>query len=209
MSWRTAPVTLTMLGICWLVFAFDFIVTAGDQPNGPLVHAGQIVPALIQQGEWWRLITSGFIHYGIIHIAFNSYALFQVGLLVEYVYGSAKYFAIYMIALVAGGVAAYYSTIGTNDATAGASGAIMGVFGAMAVLGFKLPHARGVLLRSALMPIVLTLGNGLLNPGISNAGHIGGLIGGVITAWILTPSRLAELMPPEPDPRGQAGPPEY
>jgi len=198
MSWRTAPVTLTMLGLCWLVFAFDFIVTAGDQPSGPLVRAGQIVPSLIQAGQWWRLITSGFIHYGILHIAFNSYALFQVGLLVEYVYGSARYFAIYMVALVAGGLAAYYSTIGTNDATAGASGAIMGVFGAMAVLAFKLPHARGILLRSALMPIVLTLGNGFLNSGISNSGHIGGLIGGVLTAWVLKPERLEQLTPRAP-----------
>ncbi len=206
MSWRTAPVTLGMLAICWLVFAFDFIVMAGDQPDGPLVRAGQIVPVLIQQGQWWRLITSGFIHYGIYHIGFNSYALFQVGLLVEYVYGSARFFAIYMIALVVGGLAAYYSTIGSDEATAGASGAIMGVFGAMGVLGFKLPHARGVLLRSALLPIVLTLGNGLLNPGISNAGHIGGLVGGVITAWVLTPARLQQLLPRRNE-QDQTGPP--
>ncbi|HLJ82626.1 MAG TPA: rhomboid family intramembrane serine protease [Candidatus Eremiobacteraceae bacterium] len=206
MSWRTAPVTLTMLGLCWVAFLYDLAVTGGDQPAGPLVSLGQIVPVLIQQGQWWRLITSGFIHYGILHIAFNSYALFQVGLLVEYVYGSARYFAIYMVALVAGGFAAYYSTIGTNDATAGASGAIMGVFGAMAVLGFKLPHARSVLLRSALMPIVLTLGNGFVNSGISNAGHIGGLIGGVAVAWILTPARLKELAPQDPTP--QFGPPD-
>ena len=71
--------------------------------------------------------------------------------------------------------------------------AIMGVFGAMGVLGFKLPHARRALLQSALFPIVLTLGNGLLNPGISNAGHIGGLIGGVLVAAVLTPARAAML----------------
>jgi rhomboid protease GluP len=207
MSWRTAPVTLTMLGLCWAAFIFDFIVTSGNQPNGPLVSLGQIVPVLIQQGQWWRLITSGFIHYGILHIAFNSYALFQVGLLVEYVYGSPRYLVIYIVALVAGGFAAYYTTIGTNNATAGASGAIMGVFGAMAVLGFKIPHARSVLLRSALMPIVLTLGNGFVNSGISNAGHIGGLIGGVAVAWILTPARLKELAPQDPTPR--FGPPNY
>lgn len=193
MSWRTAPVTLTMLAICWLAFAFDFLVTGGRQELGPLVAAGQIVPSLIQGGQWWRLITSGFLHYGILHILFNSYALFQVGILVEYVYGSARFFVIYMVALIAGGLAAYYTTIGSDNATAGASGAIMGVFGAMAVLGFKIPHARTVLLQSAIFPIVLTLGNGLLNSGISNAGHIGGLAGGVLAAVVMTPARAAML----------------
>ena len=63
----------------------------------------------------------------------------------------------------------------------------------MGVLGFKIPHARGVLLQSALFPIVLTLGNGLMNPGISNAGHIGGLIGGVLVAAVMPPARAAAL----------------
>jgi rhomboid protease GluP len=182
-----------MLALCWLAFGFDFIVTGGRQEIGPLVTAGQIVPSLIQAGQWWRVITSGFLHYGILHIAFNSYALFQVGFLVEYVYGSARFFIIYMTALITGGLAAYYWTIGSDNPTAGASGAIMGVFGAMAVLGFKIPHARNVLLQSALIPIVLTLGNGLMNPGISNAGHIGGLIGGVLVAAVMTPARAATL----------------
>jgi len=182
-----------MLAACWLAFAFDFFVTGGRQEMGPLVAAGQIVPSLIQGGQWWRLITSGFLHYGILHIAFNSYALFQVGILVEYVYGSARFFVIYFVALIAGGLAAYYSTIGSDNATAGASGAIMGVFGAMGVLGFKIPHARTALLQSAIFPIVLTLGNGLLNTGISNAGHIGGLIGGVLAAVVMTPARAAML----------------
>ena len=194
MSWRTAPVTITMLALCWIAFAFDFIATGGRQELGPLVAAGQIVPSLIQSGQWWRVITSGFLHYGILHIAFNSYALLQVGILVEFVYGSARFFVIYFTALIAGGLAAYYTTIGTDNATAGASGAIMGVFGAMGVLGFKIPHARAVLLQSALIPIVLTLGNGLVNTGISNAGHIGGLIGGVLVAAVMTPARAATLM---------------
>jgi len=182
-----------MLAACWIAFAFDFLVTGGRQEMGPLVAAGQIVPSLIQGGQWWRLITSGFLHYGILHIAFNSYALFQVGILVEYVYGSARFFVIYFVALIAGGLAAYYSTIGSDNATAGASGAIMGVFGAMGVLGFKIPHARTALLQSAIFPIVLTLGNGLMNTGISNAGHIGGLIGGVLAAVVMTPARAAML----------------
>jgi rhomboid protease GluP len=193
MSWRTGPVTLTMLAICWIAFAFDFIVTAGKQPAGPLVVAGQIVPSLIQAGQWWRIITAGFLHYGILHIAANSYALFQVGILVEYVYGSARFFIIYMVALIAGGLAAYYSTIGSDVATAGASGAIMGIIGAMGVLGFKLPHARSVLLQSALFPILLTFGYGLTNSNISNAGHLGGLIGGVLVASVMTPARAAML----------------
>lgn len=182
-----------MLAICWLVFFFD-LVTARGANLGPIAVLGVIYAPAIQHGQWWRLFTYGFIHFGWAHIFFNSYALFQVGWLVEYIYGSARYALIYIGALLGGGVAAYYSTIHTQIPTAGASGAIMGVFGAMAVLGLKIAPLRGTLLRNALLPIALTLGYGFTNPGISNAGHIGGVITGAALAFALRPARAGELM---------------
>lgn len=156
--------------------------------------AGAIAPSLILQGQLWRLVTSGFLHFTFTHILFNSYALFQAGVFVEYVYGSARYAVIYMLALVGGSMAAYLTTIGTQHITAGASGAIMGVFGAMAVLAVKLPPLRRELTQAAMLPILLTLGYGFYNANISNAGHIGGLVTGAVLAALLTPARGREMI---------------
>ena len=70
----------------------------------------------------------------------------------------------------------------------------MGIFGAMAVLAFKLPPLRRELFQAAIVPIVLTLGYGFFNAGISNAGHVGGLVTGVLMAWLITPERGQEMV---------------
>lgn len=182
-----------MLLICWAVFLLDLALPHRGN-LGVLMQAGVLYPPLVARGEWWRLITAGFIHFGWAHIFFNSYALFQAGALVEYIYGSARYAAIYLCALLGGSIAAYLTTLHTQDITAGASGAIMGVFGAMAVLGLKLPPLRAQLLRNALLPIILTLGYGFTNPGISNAGHIGGVLTGALVALLLQPARARQIL---------------
>lgn len=193
MTSRGAPFTTAVIAICWLVFALDWLSphTAG---LGSLMIAGAIIPPAVLQGQWYRLVTSGFLHFNLMHILFNSYALFQAGVFVEYVYGTSRYALIYLVALVGGGIAAYFSTIGSMQVTAGASGAIMGVFGAMAVLAFKLPPLRRELFQAAILPIALTLGYGFFNQGISNAGHIGGLITGVIAAALITPARGRDMV---------------
>lgn len=190
---RAAWFTNLMLVTCWAVFLIDLVLPHQGQ-LGLLAQLGVLYPPAVEQGEWWRLITSGFIHFGWPHIIFNSYALFQAGALVEYVYGSKRYATIYLAALLGGSIAAYVTTIGTQVVTAGASGAIMGVFGAMAVLALKLPPLRRELLQNALLPIILTLGYGFTNPGISNAGHIGGVLTGALVAFLLRPARADQIL---------------
>lgn len=190
-----APFTIAVIVLCWIVFALDFFLPGPHQQGfGQLMLAGAIIPSAIQSGQWWRLITAGFLHFNLTHIFFNTYALLQAGTFVEYAYGSIRYVVIYAVALFVGSLVAYYTTIGTSDITAGASGAIMGVFGAMAVLAIKLPVLRGQLLRAALLPIVLTLGYGFLNSGISNAAHIGGVVSGAAVALALRPRIAARLV---------------
>ncbi len=193
MTLRRAPFTVAVIAICWLIFVLDSL-TPHTSGLGSLMIAGAIIPPAVMQGQWYRLVTSGFLHFNLTHILFNSYALFQAGVFVEYVYGTSRYAFIYLVALVGGGIAAYLTTINTMQVTAGASGAIMGVFGAMAVLAFKLPPLRRELFQAAILPIALTLGYGLFNQGISNAGHIGGLITGVIAAAIITPARGRDMV---------------
>jgi len=190
---RGAPFTTAMLFIFWMVFLLDRL-SAHGAAIGQFMAGGAIIPTLVLQGQWWRLITYGFLHFNIVHILFNSYALFQAGVFVEYVYGSSRYAMIYTVALIGGGIAAYFYTIGTNDVTAGASGAIMGVFGAMGILAIKLPPLRRELGQAAIVPIILTLGYGFFNPNISNAAHIGGVICGAVMAALLTPARGQDMI---------------
>ena len=193
MKLTTAPLTLTLIAVNILLYGIDFLT------GGKLSVRFWLLPSAVQHGEWWRLITYGFMHGSWPHVLINMYALFQAGAFVEYCYGTPRYAIIYAAGLIGGGIAAYLTTLASDVPTVGASGAIVGVFGAMAVLGFKLPRLRGELLRAAIFPIVLTLGYGLLIPNISNWGHIGGLIAGGFTAILLTPVRGRELAPIDQD----------
>jgi membrane associated rhomboid family serine protease len=197
MNVRAAPVTLTIIAINIIIFVID------QATGGALKHAGDLYAPAVQQGAWWLLFTSAFLHEGFIHIAFNMFALFQAGTFVEFCYGSPRYAVIYFAGLIGGSLLAYQTTIGTEIHTLGASGAIMGVFGAMVVLAFKLPPLRGALLRAAVLPILLTLANGLNNPGISMAGHVGGLIAGSTAAFLLTPARGRQLVAAATQDQGQ------
>ena len=191
MSLSRAPVTIFMLVANIAVFLW-MLATPVDHATGlhRLMLQGAIRPALVAQGEYWRIITAGFLQFGVMHIGFNMYALTQAGMVVENLYGSARFFIIYMIALIAGGIAAYVTTLGTDAITAGASGAIMGLFGAIFALGLKTPQLRGTLVGWAAFPIVATLFIGFTTPGISNWGHIGGVIAGAIVGFVLPARRL-------------------
>lgn len=188
----TAPLTLALIVINIVLYGIDFL--SGER----LAAAFALIPAAVQQGEWWRIVTGGFMHASWSHVLINMYALLQAGAFVEYCYGTPRYGLIYLAGLIGGGVAAYLTTIVSGVPTVGASGAIMGVFGAMAVLGLKLPRLRREVLQAAIFPIVLTLGYGLIIPNISNWGHIGGLLAGGLMAMLLNPVRGRELAPAEP-----------
>lgn len=154
----------------------------------------------VSQGEWWRMITSGFIHFGIIHLAFNMLALWNLGQMLERVVGTPKFVALYFSALLAG--SAGVLILERPDAvalTGGASGAVFGLFGATAVL----LHRRGINPFRTNLGIMLLINLGLTFtiPGISIGGHIGGLVGGAICGLVLdahrgrpTPERIQWLV---------------
>ena len=191
MSLSKAPFTIALLVINIIVFGLDQL-SAQDPRSGlhQFMLLGAIIPDAVAAGQYYRIITSGFLQFSISHIAFNMYALTQAGMVVENLWGSPNFLLIYMSALIVGGVAAYETTIGTGNVTAGASGAIMGLFGALAALGVKTPRLRQTLLQWALFPIVATLAVGFTTPGISNAGHIGGVIAGAIVGFVLPTRRM-------------------
>lgn len=151
-----------------------------------LFQYGSLVPGLVADGEWWRLITSGFLHFGPIHLAFNAFALYVIGREVEGVLGRARLLTVYAVSLLGGSTAVMLFS-GVASQTAGASGAVFGLMGALAVLALRLRVSA----RQAMTLIVLNIVISIVVPGISLTGHLGGLVAGAATtaALVYTPAR--------------------
>jgi rhomboid protease GluP len=154
--------------------------------NG-LVHIkwGSNVTALTLSGDWWRLITSTFIHFGIIHLAMNMYALYTAGVYLEPMLGKTKYITAYFCTgIIAGIVSLWWHKEGVNGA--GASGAIFGLYGVFLALLFTnlIPkQVRSALLQSIGIFVVFNIVYGMRS-GIDNAAHIGGLVSGMLIGFI-------------------------
>lgn len=155
----------------------------------PYILYGANNGAATTDGEWWRLATSMFMHYGLLHLALNMWALFQVGHLVERLLGRALYALMYVGSGVLGGL----TTIcwhGDKVWSAGASGAVFGVYGAL--LGYFVRQRGGVprgvfgpIMKSTLTFAGYNLLFGAVHPHIDNMAHIGGLVGGFVLGWIV------------------------
>lgn len=157
---------------------FDYGLIAKFATQG-----GQVIPSLggVGEGQWYRLVTSGFLHYGIVHLLFNMYALWILGQAVEQLGGKLRFGIVYGAALVGGSLGALL--LSPDALTAGASGGIFGLMGAI----FLAQRAQGVPFRDSplfmvlLLNLVFTFGLG----GISIGGHLGGLAAGAAAGWIL------------------------
>lgn len=135
---------------------------------------------LVQNGEYYRLLTSMFMHAGFMHLLFNMYALYIIGPQVERYYGKTKYLLIYLVSGLLGSI---FSSVfmKENVFSLGASGAIFGLLGSIAYFTYYYRATLQGLLRSQIVPVILiNLGIGLFMPGIDMYGHIGGLIGGIL-----------------------------
>lgn len=151
---------------------------------------------VLEQGQWWRLISSAFVHMDITHILFNGYGLYVVGPLIERFYGKSRFIVIYFGTAILSALASLF----LNDAVSGgASGALYGLVGAMLVLGYKyrsqLPERISRALTRGMLPwVIFGIGIGFFDflP-MDNAAHIGGLLSGALLALIMK-SKLARPM---------------
>ena len=191
---RATPVTYALLAANVAMFILMALVSGVTANSSTLIAFGAKTNALLQSGEWFRLITPIFIHAGPLHLLLNSYALWMVGIQVEKLYGSARFLLIYLLSGV-GGVAGSY--IGQailprifDPPSVGASGAIFGLFGVLAVFGFRYrselpPSIRRAVTAGVLPVIVINLFIGLSIPFIDNSAHVGGLLTGAALALII------------------------
>jgi len=200
---RSNPLTYLILGInlglfvlMWMSGGMGLLSTDPDVLRGFGAKANNLID---NQGEYWRFVTSIFLHIGFLHLLLNNYALWIVGQEIERLYGSSRFALLYLATGVAGSVASYFYN--PEALSAGASGAIFGLFGVMATFGFRyrkeIPAAirRDILTR--VVPLILiNLGFGFSVQMIDNSAHIGGLVTGILLALIIPYQRPHEKMSP-------------
>ena len=175
--------TLALIGINILVYLANLLL------NNLVTLYGALVPLLVvQYRQWWRLIVAGFLHADLMHIALNLYAFYGLGQLTERFFGTRRLVAIYSVSLLGAGVlVTLFSPL--NTPTVGASGAIMGVLGALVVFFWTYhEHLTGGrnFLNRLIQIAVINIAVGLL-PGISWWGHLGGFVFGALTGFVLIP----------------------
>jgi len=168
-----------------LVYLAELATGSGINGNsGRIFEHGALFGPLVAQGDWWRLITAAFLHYGPIHLGMNMLALWWLGSPVEAALGRARYLLLYLAAGLAGSTGALL--LDPHAVTVGASGAIFGVLGAFFVLEY---HATGRLMGQAMTLIVINIAFSFAVPNISIGGHLGGLAAGILGTVALTSFR--------------------
>lgn len=191
-----APATYVLIAICVLLYGLTSLL-GGNHDLMPLVRFGAANSLLIGQGEWWRIVGSNFLHIGPVHLLVNMYALYAVGREAERFFGTGPFLGLYALAGVAGSLASYFTTP-ANVVSAGASGAIFGLFGAAVVLSYKkdLPRSVAQSMRSvAIQNLGLNLVVAFTMPNIGHAAHLGGCVTGAL---------FAALVPTATRPRSKA-----
>ena len=190
--------TYLIIAICALVYiamgVFDGITACFEPTLITLLRFGADFGPLVAAGEWYRLITSAFVHIGFIHILFNMAILWQIGNFVERLYGNILFPVVYLGAAVAGSLMSL--TANPVIVSAGASGAIFGLYGALLAYMLRcrgsIPmHMVAGIRNGAIAFIAFNLLYGMI-PGIDNWCHLGGLLGGFFLGVIVAPSFESE-----------------
>ena len=182
---KKPTVTYLIILINLIVFGLMYVFGNGSENIDTLIKFGANYAPLTKSGEYYRLITSAFLHIGVIHLLCNLYALYVIGPQIEQFFGRIKYILIYLFSAIMGSL---FTLVLSGDSTvsAGASGAIFGLFGAILYFGYTYRGYIGNVIISQIVPVVLlNLFIGLTSTNIGNAAHIGGLVGGYVMSLSL------------------------
>ena len=183
-SYKTPSITYIIMGICVFLFIMMYIFGNGSESTSTLIKFGANYDLLTKSGEYYRLFTCMFLHIGIWHLLCNMYSLYIIGKEIENLYGKSKYLVIYVLSGLCGSILSL--AFSHNTISAGASGAIFGLLGALLYFGYYYRTYLGATIRSSIIPvIILNLIIGMLTPGISNSAHIGGLVGGILVSMMV------------------------
>jgi len=183
---------LTYALLAVIVLIFMYFLSLPFEGQSEFLTRWAKVNDLIREGEPYRLLTSMFLHLNLMHILFNGYALFVIGRDVEALFGHVRFALIYFLGGLSGSLASF---VFTDAPSVGASGAIFAIFGAEMVYFYQhraLHGERGRQhLNQLVILMVINLALGFFSSAttfrIDNAGHIGGLVGGLVLTWFIGP----------------------
>ena len=197
---RASPFTFVFVGLNLGVFVLMWMsggmsLMAAD--DAALIGFGaKFNPLIDEQHQYWRLVTCIFIHIGFLHLIMNNYALWILGQEIEQIYGSSRFVLLYLTAGVVGSLSSYI--VRPENLSAGASGAIFGLFGVMGTFAFRyrkeIPDAlRRDIIRRIIPIILINLAFGFSVRFVDNSAHIGGLLAGVALALVVPYKRPGEV----------------
>ncbi len=182
-SYKVPIVTYIIMAICIILFVL-MEISGGSTNSQTLLKFGANLDVLVKKGEYYRLFTCIFLHIGIMHLLCNMYSLYIIGREVESLFGKIKYIIIFILSGISGSIMSLAFT--HNTISAGASGAIFGLLGALLYFGIHYRTYLGEAIKRSVVPIiVVNLIIGFLAEGIDLAAHIGGLVGGVLVAMMV------------------------
>ena len=183
-TFKKPVVTDVLILLCILIFAAMYIFGNGSTDSYTLIKFGANIDTYTKAGDYYRLITCMFLHIGLFHLICNMYSLYIIGNSVENFFGKWKYLIIYFISGISGSILSL--AFSHNTILAGASGAIFGLLGALLYFGYYYRAYLGSAGKNAIIQVILiNLLIGFMVPGISNAAHIGGLVGGILSAMMV------------------------
>ena len=175
-------VTMTLIGIMVGIYLLQLVGGASINANsGWIFENGALFGPYVAQGDWYRLLSAAFLHYGPIHLGMNMLALWWIGRPLEDWLGPVRYVLLFLVSGLAGSAGALIAN--PNGITVGASGAIFGILGAAIVLERQQTYVLG---GSAITLLVVNLAFTFAVPGISIGGHLGGLAGGALAILALS-----------------------
>ena len=177
---RATPFHRQMMWVCGLVYVLEVLVGSTD-----VIQAGAVYGPAVREGQWWRLITSGFLHASTLHLAVNMFSLHALGRIIEPAFTGKqawRFPLLYIGSLLGGSLGALL--VEFDRPAVGASGAIFGLLGAALTIPRRLGLGWNKL---GVMPwLGLNLLTTFAVPDISKGGHIGGLVAGLVLGWVLT-----------------------
>lgn len=181
--------TYVLIGVIVVIWLASEFTGGSTNPRHMIENFGANFGPLVTAGEYWRLFTANFIHWGVTHLVFNAWSLYVLGTRVESLFGPRRFMALYLLTGVSG---AWLTYVVRNGLSGGASTAIYGLFGALVIYFYKHRHELGETSRAQLMNLGATLLINLfftLAPGSNSDlwGHLGGFIGGIVLGWFLAP----------------------
>lgn len=186
-----APATFVLIGLNVIAYLAQIAAGSGGISglSGSIAADFSLYGPSVADGEWYRIVTNGFLHAGLFHLGFNMFALYVIGQLLEPALGTPRFVALYFASLITGSFGALL--LDPDAFTVGASGAVFGIFGATVVIA----RGRGMneIASQLGLLLVLNLAFTFAVPNISVGGHLGGLAAGLLCAVVIVAGERGRL----------------